>query len=408
VNPNSRVPPLRKLYVSDTTLRDGDQMPGVHLSAEGKVEIAHALARAGVNSIELGFPASGPHEVESVQAIARTLRGPSLLALCRTSERDIDAAAEALSPAPAYQRVASLFVGTSDVHLLRKLALSREAVCELVSRTVAYAKSLFRTVSFTAEDASRTDVAYLADVYRSALDAGASVIGFADTVGILTPLGVVRALNDVRHRLGPIKGIAVAVHFHDDLGLATANTLAAVGVGVDIAQCTVNGIGERAGNAALEEVVLALSLHEDEFGRRTTVDTRQLNSLSAVVARLTGVAVQGHKSVVGSGVFTTGAGIHQDGLLKDPSTYLPFAPELVGSEGFKLLVTNKSGRAAVAARLDQMGIALSTTELDRVAREVRDSRDRAEGDALLQTALARVRSAGASIPPTNSPSGSGE
>ncbi|MFK7818109.1 MAG: pyruvate carboxyltransferase, partial [Planctomycetaceae bacterium] len=326
------------LLFSDTTLRDGEQMPGATLEPNEKVQIALALEAAGVHSIDAGFPASSEADLLAVQQISAAVRKPVLTALCRTVESDIDAADEALAGRAMHKRGVSLFCGSSPIHREHKLRKSKAEVLELISRTVAYASEKFQVVSFSPEDASRTEVDFLCECYRIAIDAGATTIGFPDTVGVLTPERTSETIRAVQERVPNIDRALLAVHFHNDLGLAVANTLSAISAGANVIQCTVNGIGERAGNAALEEVVMALSVNRDQYQRKHGIDATKLFSLCLLVADLTGIPIHPTKPIAGANIFATEAGIHQDGLLKNPDTYLPYRPEAVGANGIELVL----------------------------------------------------------------------
>ncbi len=342
------------VLISDTTLRDGAQMPGIHLSEEGKLEIAAALAGAGVHSIDLGFPASGPAEVRMIQRIAAEVSGPILSALARTKRSDIDCAAEALADAATYKKAVTLFIGTSPMHRKHKHQMTKAQVIETAVDSVSYATESFELISFGAEDASRTEPEFLNEIYEKVIEAGATSIGFADTVGILTPTKASDWIKRISDNVRSIDSALLGVHFHNDLGLATANSLAAVSAGANMVQGTVNGIGERAGNVAIEEVVLAVTLHPDEFGRKVHVRTESLSSLSELVARHTGIAPAPDKPAVGTNIFRTEAGIHQDGLLKHPETYLPFQPDLVGAGPVQLVLGPSSGKSAVRHHLVEL------------------------------------------------------
>lgn len=390
---NGTAPP-RIVHFSDTTLRDGEQMPGASLHPAQKLRIAEALAEVGVASIDAGFPACGRSEIEAIQMIVRSVKRPSISALCRTLKGDIDAAWEALSEARPDKRSISLFAGTSPLHREYKLRKSVPELLALVRDSVEYGRQRFPIVAFSAEDASRTEPDVLCGFYREAIDAGARVIGFPDTVGILTPDLVRRQIRAVQDGVPNLNRAMLAVHFHNDLGLATANTLAALQEGVSIVQCTVNGIGERAGNTALEEVVMALSLHGAAMGLSTTIATDKLWRLSRLTAELTGIPLPANKPVVGANVFATEAGIHQDGLLKNPDTYLPFRPERVGAPGVTLTLGKHSGRAAFAEKLAAMDMVLDENEFDRVVELVKSSPKEAFNDEalLLRSAVSAVRS----------------
>jgi 2-isopropylmalate synthase len=353
---------------SDTTLRDGEQMPGATLEPHEKLQIALALERAGVHSLDAGFPASSEADVEAIRLMVGRVRGPVLTALCRTVRSDVDAADRALEGNPVHKRGVSLFCGTSPLHRTYKLGKSRTEILKLIAETVGYAAERFRIVAFSPEDASRTELDFLCECYREAIRAGATTIGFPE---------IERAL--------------LAVHFHNDLGLAVANTLACIAEGANVVQCTVNGIGERAGNASLEEVVMALTLHQDQYGRTHRVDTRMLAPLCRLTAELTGIVLPLMKPVGGANIFATEAGIHQDGLLKNPDTYLPFRPELVGGDEIRLVLGRHSGRRAVAHRLQGLGIPHHDASVSRIVERLKLlPKGTVVDDALLQQIAAEV------------------
>lgn len=346
----------RAVLFSDTTLRDGEQMPGATLEPDEKLRIAVALEAAGVHSLDAGFPASSPADVEAIRRIIAVVKKPVVTALCRTVNDDVDKAAEALEGRAPHKRGVSLFCGTSPLHREHKLGRSRADVLRLIADSIAYAAERFQIVAFSPEDASRTEVDFLCDVYREAIAAGATTIGFPDTVGILTPEKTRAFVRQIQDGVPNIDRALLAVHFHNDLGLAVANTLAGLAEGANVVQCTVNGIGERAGNAALEEVAIALALHGDQFHRTAKIDLTQLAPLCRLVSELTGIPLASNKPVAGRNIFATEAGIHQDGLLKNPDTYLPFRPECVGAAGIELVLGRHSGRRAVAHRMREIGI----------------------------------------------------
>ncbi len=341
---------------SDTTLRDGEQMPGATLEPDDKLQIALALEAAGVHSLDAGFPASSEADVEAIRRMVGVVRKPVLTALCRTIEGDIDAADRALEGNPHHKRGVSLFCGTSPLHREHKLRKSQSEVLKIITDSVGYASRKFRIVAFSPEDASRTEIEFLCQCYREAIDAGATTIGFPDTVGVLTPKKAAEFIRRIQDGVPNLNRALLAVHFHNDLGLAVANTLACIEEGANVVQCTVNGIGERAGNASLEEVVMALAMHPDQYRRTFRVDTTKLAPLCRLVAELTGVMIPRMKPVGGANIFATEAGIHQDGLLKNPDTYLPFRPEKVGASGIQLVLGRHSGRRAVAHRLQELGL----------------------------------------------------
>lgn len=348
-----------EVLFSDTTLRDGEQMPGATLEPDDKLQIALALERAGVHSLDAGFPASSEADVLAIQKMVGVVKKPVLTALCRTLTADVDAAERALDGNPMHKKGVSLFCGTSPLHREHKLNKTPTEILKLIGETVAYAAERFQIVSFAAEDASRTENDFLCQCYQTAIAAGATTIGYPDTVGILTPTKAQDAIRRLQDGVANFDRALLAVHYHNDLGLAVANSLAAIEVGANVVQCTVNGIGERAGNAALEEVAMTLALHEDQYQRWMKVDTTHLAPLCELVANLTGVGLSPQKPVGGDNIFATEAGIHQDGLLKNPDTYLPYRPEVVGGGPIRLVLGRHSGRSAVAHRLTELGIAVT-------------------------------------------------
>ncbi|MED5398752.1 MAG: 2-isopropylmalate synthase [Planctomycetota bacterium] len=348
---------------SDTTLRDGEQMPGATLEPHEKLQIARALEAAGVHSLDAGFPASSQADIEAIRLMIGEIKGPVLTALCRTVRGDIDAAEEALSDNPRHKRGVSLFCGTSPLHREHKLRKERSEVLELVTDTVGYASSKFDIVAFSPEDASRTEPEFLVECYTAAIEAGATTIGFPDTVGVMTPEKVREIIRYIQDNVANLDRALLAVHFHNDLGLAVANTLAGVQEGANVIQCTINGIGERAGNASLEEVAMALHLNQEQYGVKMKIDTTKLYDLTQLVAELTGIGLSPMKPVGGDNIFATEAGIHQDGLLKNPDTYLPYRPEAIGAKGIRLVLGRHSGRRAVAHRLQELGMELSDEQV---------------------------------------------
>ena len=348
----------RSKYIlfSDTTLRDGEQMPGATLEPEEKVRIAHLLSEAGVHSLDAGFPASSEADRKAIRMMIGKIKKPVLTALCRTVKSDVDFADEALEGNPVHKRGVSLFCGTSPLHREHKLQKSKADILRLITDAIDHATNKFAIIAFSPEDASRTELDYLVKTYKEAIDAGATTIGFPDTVGLFTPQKARDTIRAIQDRVPNIDKALLAVHFHNDLGLAVANTLACIEEGANVVQCTVNGIGERAGNASLEEVAMSLKLHEDQYRKKMKLDTTKLAPLCRTVAELTGISITPMKPIGGANIFATEAGIHQDGLLKNPDTYLPYRPELVGESGVKLVLGRHSGRRAVAHRLQELGI----------------------------------------------------
>ncbi|MCX7423653.1 MAG: pyruvate carboxyltransferase [Planctomycetia bacterium] len=358
---------------SDTTLRDGEQMPGATLDPEDKLRIALALEEAGVHSIDAGFPASSEADVEAIRRMIGVVKKPVLTALCRTVRGDVDAADAALDGNPPHKRGVSLFCGTSPLHRQHKLQKSQAEILELIRSSVGYASEKFEIVAFSPEDASRTEIDYLCQCYREAIDVGATTIGFPDTVGILTPEKARDFIRTIQDNVPNLSKALLAVHFHNDLGLAVANTLACVAEGANVVQCTINGIGERAGNASLEEVAIALALHPEQYGVDFKLDLTKLHGLCQLVAELTGLCLAKNKPVGGENIFATEAGIHQDGLLKNPDTYLPYRPERVGASGLTLVIGRHSGRRAVAHRLQELGHELTEDQLNAVMQTIKQA-----------------------------------
>jgi len=382
----------RPVIFSDTTLREGDQMPGSLLDADGKVRLAQALRDLGVASVDAGFPANSTRELQAVRRVADEVDGIIVSGLARALVSDIDAVALALSGLPPERRAVTVFLGTSPVHRREKLRMSIDDLESAVRMSVAHAVATVGTCAFSPEDATRTEPEVLVRVYRAALEAGAQVLGYTDTVGIATP-------EDVRERLGylfdELPGLSealFAVHFHDDLGLAVANTVAGIDAGADIAQVALNGVGERAGNASLEETAMCLNVHVSRYQRPVTLDLTRLYQTCRLAAELSGPPSHAHKAIVGENVYRTEAGVHQDGILKDPSTYLPWAPDVVGGPPLTLVLGPSSGRAAFARALQDRGVSLADPQLDELVRLMKNA-DRAawhDVDALLADQLREI------------------
>jgi 2-isopropylmalate synthase len=352
--------------IFDTTLRDGEQSPGATLSASQKLEVARALAVLGVDVIEAGFPAASPDDLRAVARIAESVGRregpPAICALARASERDIELAWQAVCAARR-PRIHT-FLATSPIHRQHKLRMSRSEVVARVAKMVAYARSLSEDVEFSAEDAARTELDFLCEVVAVAIASGASTINVPDTVGYSTPEEYGFLIRALFERVAGIDQVTVSVHCHDDLGLATANSLAGVLAGARQVEVAVNGIGERAGNTALEEVVMALATRRPLFGLRTGIDTREIARTSKLVSLATGMPVQPNKAVVGANAFSHESGIHQDGMLKHELTYEIMRPEDVGAGRTRLVLGKHSGRHAFGARLGELGFCLEGSELD--------------------------------------------
>ena len=363
---------MRRIKIFDTTLRDGEQSPGIALRPDEKAEIARALELLGVDIVEAGFAASSPGDFKGVAAVVQSLERATVASLARTTAGDIEAAAQALAGAPR-SRI-HVFIATSALHMERKLALAPTEVLERISWAVAYATGLADEVEFSAEDATRSDREFLAAACREAIAAGATIVNLPDTVGFTTPAEYARMFDDLRERCPELADVELSVHCHDDLGLAVANSLAGVEAGATQVECTVNGIGERAGNAALEEVVMALRVRADHFGAESGVDPSMIRDASALVAELTGYEVQRNKPIVGANAFAHEAGIHQDGMLKDASTYQIMDPTELGVS-MTLPLGKHSGRHAFTRACDALGRTLDRDEVDAAFRRFKQLAD---------------------------------
>ena len=355
-----------RVRIFDTTLRDGEQAPGFSLGVDEKLLMARQLQALGADIVEAGFPIASEADAEAVRLISRTLTRPTVAALARCASDDIDRAAWALQPA-ARPRM-HVFIATSDLHLAKKLRMSRAQCLEAAARGVERARRYVDDVQFSAEDATRSDRDFLCEVIDAVVAAGATTINLPDTVGYSTPEEMGTFFGEVIDRCGRPDGVTYSTHCHDDLGLAVANSLAALNAGARQVECTINGIGERAGNASLEEVIMALAVRPDRLPFSNGIDKRQLFPSSRLLTQLTGEAVQANKAIVGRNAFAHEAGIHQDGMLKDRRTYEIMRPEDVGVPGATLVLGKHSGRHAVARRCEQLGLSLDRRDLDRVYR----------------------------------------
>ena len=362
--------------IFDTTLRDGEQSPGFSMNAEEKIRMARQLAALRVDVIEAGFPIASKGDLEGVQRVAREIRDVPIAALARAKKHDVDAAIEALQPA-AEARL-HVFLATSDLHLRVKLGMTREQALEAIGAMIRYGRQHVAEVEFSAEDAGRTDIDFLCTVCRTAVEAGATVLNLPDTVGYAVPEEYGEMFRRVREYLDDAPGVTLSAHCHDDLGLAVANSLAAVRAGVRQIECTVNGIGERAGNASLEEVVVALAVRKESFGVTTGVRLDQLFAASRLLTEITGAAVAPNKAVVGANAFAHEAGIHQDGIIKNPQTYEIISPEMVGVPSRSLVLGKHSGRNALKASLRDLGYEPSDAELAEVYARVTALADQAK------------------------------
>jgi len=353
-----------RVLLLDTTLRDGEQSAGTGMTADEKMEIARQLQRLKVDIIEAGFAASSPGDFQAVSAIAKEIRGPIIASLARAHPNDVDQAWQAIKNAES-PRI-HVFLSSSDIHVLHQLRKNREEVMDLAVSMVARAKTYCSDVEFSPMDATRTVPEYLYQMLEAVIRAGATTVNIADTVGYAIPADFARLLQDIRANVPGIEKVRLSVHCHNDLGLAVANSLAAIQAGARQVEGCINGIGERAGNAALEEIIMALDTRSDLFDVEIGVDTTQIYPTSRLVSRITGMAVQANKSVVGENAFRHASGIHQDGVLKDRSTYEVMKPERVGVPGNRLVLGKLSGRAGLQARLEALGYKLSREELSQV------------------------------------------
>jgi 2-isopropylmalate synthase len=363
-----------RVMVFDTTLRDGEQSPGIALNQQEKLEIAQQLARLGVDIVEAGFPITSPGDFESVQAISREVEGPVICALARTAKQDIDAAWEAVRDAQR-PRIHT-FIATSDIHIERKLQTTREDVKGQVRAAVAHAKSYTDDVEFSPEDGSRSDIPYMAEVIQIALDEGATTINVPDTVGYTMPSEYAAMFSELYRLVPDLREVVVSVHCHDDLGLAVANSLAGIQAGCRQVECAVNGIGERAGNASLEEIVMLLHTREPALGLWTGIDTTEIARTSRLVSRLTGYPVQPNKAIVGRNAFAHEAGIHQDGVLKERATSEIMDATTVGLKSNAIVLGKHSGRHALRQALEEMGFRVDGQVLNTAFKRFKEIADR--------------------------------
>jgi 2-isopropylmalate synthase len=362
-----------RVIIFDTTLRDGEQSPGIALDVAEKLEIAEQLARLGVDVIEAGFPIASQGDFEAVRAVAETIRGPVICGLSRTARKDIDRCWEAIEPAE--RRRIHVFIATSETHMRHKLRMTPEQVLREAVAAVAHARQYTDDVEFSPEDASRSDFDFMCDVLQAVVDAGATTLNIPDTVGYATPADFGERIRRIRER---VKGdYVLSTHCHNDLGLAVANSLAGILNGARQVECTINGLGERAGNAAMEEIVMALEIRADQFGGlRTNIRTEELARTSRLVSRLTGYPVQYNKAVVGRNAFAHESGIHQHGVLSERTTYEIMDPTAVGQAGTQIVLGKHSGRHAFADTLAKMGYRLQGDALNAAFARFKELADR--------------------------------
>lgn len=365
---------MRNIEIFDTTLRDGEQTPGVNLTIQEKIEIAKQLERLGIDVIEAGFPATSKGDLEAVKQIAKTVKHSSVTGLSRAHRSDIDAAWEAL-------RVSSeprlhLVIATSPIHMTYKLRKTPDQVLETAVASVRYAKKFFPKVQFSAEDASRSDWAFLAKVIEAVIASGADVVNLPDTVGYATPLEYGRLFQYMLEYVPNIHKAKLSAHCHDDLGMAVANTLSAIEAGAQQVEGTINGIGERAGNASLEEIAVALKIRQDFYQAETRLNLKEIKRSSDLISKLTGLSVQANKAVVGKNAFAHESGIHQDGVLKEKSTYEIITPEMVGVSTSSIVLGKHSGRHAFKTKVEAMGFELDEAALNEAFRAFKALTDR--------------------------------
>lgn len=352
-----------RIYIFDTTLRDGEQSPGVSLNTHEKIDIARQLQKLGVDIIEAGFPMASPGDFEAVKAISENLKGVTVCGLSRATFADIDRAWDAIKTSE--QPRIHTFIATSDIHLTHKLRMTRKEVLEAAVAAVKHAKKYTSDVEFSAEDAFRSEMDFLCEVLEAAIGAGATTVNIPDTVGYATPGEFGQFIKDIAQRVPNIDKARISVHCHNDLGLAVANSLAAITNGATQIECTVNGIGERAGNASLEEVVMALYTRKSKYGKYTGINTKEIYRTSRLVSNLTGMKVQPNKAIVGKNAFAHESGIHQDGVLKERSTYEIMNPDLIGLNIKNIVLGKHSGRHAISDRLAELGYNLDESELSK-------------------------------------------
>ncbi|MCA9810758.1 MAG: 2-isopropylmalate synthase, partial [Candidatus Dadabacteria bacterium] len=360
--------------IFDTTLRDGEQAPGCGMTAEEKLRVAHQLERLGVDIIEAGFPISSEGDFQSVKIIAEKIRGCEIAGLCRANFNDIDRGWEAVKGAE-YPRIHT-FIATSDIHLKHKLRKSRDEVLEIISTAVKHATHYTDNVEFSCEDATRTDLDYLCKAVDVAVRSGAKIINIPDTVGYTVPEEFAHIIRTLKERVSGLDNAVLSVHCHNDLGLAVANSIAAIKEGARQVECTINGLGERAGNASLEEIVMGLKVRNDRNPYTTRIHTEHLYPTSRLVTQVTGVSVQPNKAIVGANAFAHEAGIHQDGVLKERITYEIMNPEDVGIPSNKLVLGKHSGRHAFKDRLEEYGYFLEGDALEQAFKKFKDLADK--------------------------------
>jgi 2-isopropylmalate synthase len=365
---------VRKIYIFDTTLRDGEQSPGVNLNTQEKVEIALQLEKLAVDRMEAGFPAASPGDLAAVNAVALAVRNATVVGLARSREQDIDAVVEALKG--AQDPCLHLFLATSPIHRKHKLRMEKQQVLETAEAAIKYAKKYFNKIEFSPEDAGRTELDFLCEVTAMAIRAGATVVNIPDTVGYMNPSEFGNIFKVLRENVPGIEKIQLSAHCHDDLGMATANALAAIINGADQVEGTINGIGERAGNTSLEEVAMALETRSEFFQAKTDLVLNEIYRTSRLVSKLTGMIVPGNKAIVGANAFAHESGIHQDGMLKEKTTYEIMSPYTIGLKDSKLVLGKHSGRHAFREKLIDLGYTLNDEQVNAAFAKFKDLADK--------------------------------
>ena len=364
----------KRIKIFDTTLRDGEQSPGCSMNLPEKLEMARQLDRLGVDIIEAGFAIASPEDFKSVQAIASIIKDAKVISLARALKKDIDRAYEAVKGAahPAIH----VFLATSDVHMEYKLRMTREQVLAQTREMVAYARSLCEHVEFSAEDASRSDCAFLAEVFSTAVEAGATVLNAPDTVGYVTPQEMFDMISYLKQNVRGVENVDISTHCHNDLGLAVANSMAAIAAGATQVECTVNGIGERAGNASLEEIVMGIKTRRDFYGVDCNIDTRQLYRTSKLLSSITGVPIAPNKAIVGANAFAHESGVHQHGMMANRNTYEIMTPESVGIAQTTMVLGKHSGKHAFSERIRELGFEVEGEELEKAFARFKEVADK--------------------------------
>jgi len=354
----------RKIYIFDTTLRDGEQCPGASMTPEEKVQVAKQLERLNVDIIEAGFPAASPGEIKAIQRISKSVKECIICGLARMTKNDIDAAREALKYAK--KKRIHVFLATSHIHRQFKLKKSKQELIDMTKQNIRYAKRFFKNVEFSPEDASRTEPEFLVKIVKEAINAGATSVNIPDTVGYAVPHEFGKLISYLVKKIPTLgKKVALSVHCHNDLGLAVANSMSAIVNGANQVECTINGIGERAGNAAMEEIVMSLHTRSDTFNAYTDIKIKEITKASRLISYITGMHVQPNKAIVGKNAFRHESGIHQDGILKKRQTYEIIDPKDIGLSGTQLVMGKHSGRHAFKERLIKLGFDLTDTQLEK-------------------------------------------